>query len=184
MATAARDTSQFISNQLTAKSIDGHFTEDVSTAFSSFPNVGNWVNSDRVFSYPLMPVISMVDAVTVYSNYFYATRPCEIGAVIFPLEPDGSVPAGISALTAEIRVVKDGAAEVSAMYNDTAISIVAEDTTRVLSCEHDDTIADADRYDQLWCLKAGDLVRIKFVSTGTGTIVPASLVGQLIIREL
>lgn len=99
-----------------------------------------------------------------YTHYFTAPYDCEICRVDWP---GATVPGGFSALTAEIRVIKDGAAEVSAMYNDAAISI-ADGAAATLSCETDTALADSA---QLWYLKGGDKVRVKVTPTSSsGTI--------------
>lgn len=104
------------------------------------------------------------NASSVHTEYFEAPCPMTLEYV----QPYiGTLPGGVSALTAEIRITRSGGSEASAMFEDTAVSIYASQPK--LTC-------DADTSTAFYNLEQGDKIRIKVVPTGTsGTIAAAAV---------
>ena len=121
MANAARSFSPFqVSN--VSKSSDTKGDANLLTGGIQ-PSLRDWIGSDRDHSFPLNVLADLAyNDAAGYTAYFEATRPIEIGGVIYP---GSTVPGTFSALTADIRVVKGDASDASAMYGDTPVSIFA-----------------------------------------------------------
>lgn len=157
----------------------GFLMSDLSTILGSLqvPGLASFLGApkDHYVNLMLGADLAYNDASGV-TPYWEAPFDCEIGFVEAHLV---AVPAGITALTGDIRIIKDGAADASALLSGTPVTILAGEIK--MTCETDSALTDAA---QKWYLSKGDKIRVQVVPTGTSGTLPAQgCTFQIAIRE-
>jgi len=167
---AARESGGYLS---TVQLLISELLADMALVFNIAPALRRLFSAPRDHHVTLHILDDLAAGASVYTGYFEATRPCEVGLV---KSNAGTIPGTFSALTADV-LVTHVTTEASGLHGGTPVSIL---TRATMTLDHDTALADED---QKWYLAQGDKVRVQVAAVGSSSMSAGSIQFQVVIRE-